>query len=457
MGKETANAPEASQRLTAADLIEVSPLVEGRQVPSESSELFTTHNPASGQSLTQIAVGCVADVDKAVAAARQTYSSGVWRHTPPSAKKKTLLRWADLIERHAIRLDALDALEMGKPVGVRAFSAGMAAELVRFNAEMADKIQGETFTSDSSSTVIQKRVPRGVVAAIVPWNFPTFNVVLKVAPALAAGNSVILKPSELASQAALVLAGLALEAGLPPGVLNVVPGCGNIVGRMLAEHMDVDMVTFTGSSAVGKLIVQYAGHSNMKVVSAECGGKSPHVVFDDGLDLDLVASHIAQAIVLNQGQVCSVGSRLLVERSVERPLLERIIPHLARVVAGDPQLPTTTVWPSSVTGSNGTGAVLYQCGNGRGRGARSRRIAHPRGEWRIFRAADCLYQSPRTQSACSGGNIRSSPRCIGFSRHRRCHPLGQQHLLWSLGLCVDVLGQRRASAWPMRYTPGTRW
>ena len=350
MGKETANAPEASQRLTAADLIEVSPLVEGRQVPSESSELFTTHNPASGQSLTQIAVGCVADVDKAVAAARQTYSSGVWRHTPPSAKKKTLLRWADLIERHAIRLDALDALEMGKPVGVRAFSAGMAAELVRFNAEMADKIQGETFTSDSSSTVIQKRVPRGVVAAIVPWNFPTFNVVLKVAPALAAGNSVILKPSELASQAALVLAGLALEAGLPPGVLNVVPGCGNIVGRMLAEHMDVDMVTFTGSSAVGKLIVQYAGHSNMKVVSAECGGKSPHVVFDDGLDLDLVASHIAQAIVLNQGQVCSVGSRLLVERSVERPLLERIIPHLARVVAGDPQLPTTLYGPLASRG-----------------------------------------------------------------------------------------------------------
>jgi hypothetical protein len=260
------------------------------------------------------------------------------------------LRWADLIERQAVRLDALDALEMGKPVGVQAFNARLAAEFVRFNAELADKIQGETFTSDSSSTVIQRRIPRGVVAAIVPWNFPTFNVVLKAAPALAAGNSVVLKPSELASQAALVLADLALEAGLPPGVLNVVPGRGDTVGRCLAEHMDVDMVTFTGSSAVGKLIVQYAGRSNMKVVSAECGGKSPHIVFDDGLDLDLVAGHIAHAIVLNQGQVCSVGSRLLVERGAERPLLEKITAHLAKVVAGDPQLPATSYGPVASQG-----------------------------------------------------------------------------------------------------------
>jgi 4-(gamma-glutamylamino)butanal dehydrogenase len=350
MGKDTANAPEASQRLTSADMVEVSPLVQGRRIASESTELFTTYNPASGEPLSRFGVGCAADVDKAVTAARRTYSSGVWRHTPPSAKKKTLLHWADLIERHAVRLNALDALEMGKPVGVHAFNATLAAEFVRFNAELADKVQGETFTSDSSSTVIQRRIPRGVVAAIVPWNFPTFNVALKAAPALAAGNSVILKPSELASQAALVLANLALEAGVPPGVLNVVPGCGSVVGRLLAEHRDVDMVTFTGSSAVGKLIVEYAGKSNMKVVSAECGGKSPHVVFADGLDLDVVASHIAHAIVLNQGQVCSMGSRLLVERSAERPLLERIIAHLAGVVAGDPQLPTTTYGPIASQG-----------------------------------------------------------------------------------------------------------
>jgi acyl-CoA reductase-like NAD-dependent aldehyde dehydrogenase len=350
MGKDTANAPEASQRLTSADMIEVGPLVEGRQIPSEGTELFTTYNPASGEPLSRFGVGCAADVDKAVTAARRTFSSGVWRHTPPSAKKKTLLRWADLIERHAVRLNALDALEMGKPVAVHAFNAILAAEFVRFNGEVADKVQGETFTSDSSSTVIQRRIPRGVVAAIVPWNFPTFNVVLKAAPALAAGNSVIVKPSELASQAALILANLAFEAGVPPGVLNVVPGCGNVVGRLLAEHIDVDMVTFTGSSAVGKLIVQYAGKSNMKVVSAECGGKSPHVVFDDGLDLDVVASHIAHGIVLNQGQVCSVGSRLLVERSAERPLVERIITHLAGVVAGDPQLPTTTYGPLASQG-----------------------------------------------------------------------------------------------------------
>jgi gamma-glutamyl-gamma-aminobutyraldehyde dehydrogenase len=367
MAKETVIAPEASQRLTSADMVEVSPLVEGRQIPSESTQLFTTYNPASGEPLSRFGVGCAADVDKAVISARRAYSSGVWRNTPPSAKKKTLLRWADLIERDAVRLDALDALEMGKPVGVQAFNARLAAEFVRFNAELADKVQGETFTSDSSSTVIQRRIPRRVVAAIVPWNFPTFNVVLKAAPALAAGNSVVLKPSELASQAALVLASLALEAGLPPGVLNVVPGCGNVVGRFLAEHMDVDMVTFTGSSAVGKLIVQYAGKSNMKVVSAECGGKSPHIVFDDGLDLDVVATHIAHAIVLNQGQVCSVGSRLLVERGAERPLLEKIIAHLAGVVAGDPQLPTTTYGPVASQGQ--MERVLSYIGAGRAEGA----------------------------------------------------------------------------------------
>ena len=373
MSKETAIPSTTSDRLTAADMVEVSPLVDGRQVPSGGRELFTTYNPVSGQPLARFAIGCATDVDGAVTAARRAYNSGGWRNTPPSAKKRTLLRWAELIERHAARLDALDALEMGKPVSVPIFNAVHAAAFVRFNSEVPDKIHGDTFASDSSSTVIQRRVPRGVVAAIVPWNFPTYNVVLKVAPALAAGNCVVLKPSELASQAALILAGLALEAGLPPGVLNVVPGCGEPVGRSLAEHMDVDMVTFTGSSAVGKLILQYAGRSNMKVVSSECGGKSPHVVFDDGLDLDLVASQIAHAIVVNQGQICSVGSRVLVERSIEKPLLERISSHLASVVAGDPQLPATTYGPlashrqmervlSYITAGTSDGAQLIRGG-----------------------------------------------------------------------------------------------
>lgn len=234
---------------------------------------------------------------------------------------------------------------MGKPVALPVFNAAGAASFVRFNAEAVNKLTSDILPSDRTSTVIQKRVPRGVVAAVVPWNFPTYNVVLKVAPALAAGNSVVLKPSELASQSALSLAQLALEAGIPAGVLNVVPGRGEIVGKALGEHMGVDMITFTGSSHVGKLMLQYAGKSNLKVVSAECGGKSPQIVFDDGVDLDSVADNVAALISLNQGQVCSVGSRLLVQDTLEEQLVQKVISRLEKVAAGNPQLPGTTYGP----------------------------------------------------------------------------------------------------------------
>jgi acyl-CoA reductase-like NAD-dependent aldehyde dehydrogenase len=345
MTAEKSKFTEVAQWFTAADLIKVSPLVDGRIIGSEADQALTTYNPASGTELSETPIGCVADANKAVESARRSYIAGAWRRAAPSAKKVTLSRWANLIERNAVRLDALDALEMGKPIGVQAFNAASAAALLRFSAEALDKFGGDVFTSDRFSTVIQKRVPRGVIAAVVPWNFPTYNILLKVAPALAAGNSVVLKPSELASQAALVLAKLALEAGLPPGILNVVPGRGDTVGKALAEHMDVDMVTFTGSTAVGKLILQYAGRSNMKVVSAECGGKSPQIVFDDGLDLDMVAANVARMIALNQGQVCSVGSRLLVQDTIEDVLVPKIVSQLKLIVAGDPQLPSTTYGP----------------------------------------------------------------------------------------------------------------
>jgi len=234
---------------------------------------------------------------------------------------------------------------MGKPVSLPVFNAKAAANFLRFNAEALDKCPGETLTSDSSSTVIQVRVPRGIIAAIVPWNFPTYNCLLKIAPALAAGNSVVLKPSELASQSALMLAKLALDAGIPPGVLNVIPGSGEIVGKALAEHMDVDMVSFTGSSAIGKLIMQYAGRSNMKVVSAECGGKSPHIVFDDGVDIEAIAESVARSICLNQGQVCSAGSRLLVQDSLEERLVQKVIKRMGDIRIGNPQLKQTSYGP----------------------------------------------------------------------------------------------------------------
>lgn len=261
-----------------------------------------------------------------------------------------LARWAELIAENAAALDAVDAIEMGKPVRLAAFNAQAAAGLARFNAEAVDKSFGSVLPSDHPSTVIQARSPRGVVAAIVPWNFPTYNSVLKAAPALAAGNSLVLKPSELASESAVLLAKLALEAGLPPGVFNVTPGRGQTVGRALAEHMDVDMVTFTGSSEVGKLMLQYSGASNMKSVLTECGGKSPHIVFDDGLDLDLIAANIAATISANSGQICSVGSRLLVQDTIEEVLVQKIVACLQAIRAGDPLDPETTYGPLASRG-----------------------------------------------------------------------------------------------------------
>jgi acyl-CoA reductase-like NAD-dependent aldehyde dehydrogenase len=323
----------------------VSPFIEGALRDSSSEAEIEVINPSSGERCLSIPVGNDADVNLAVTSARRAFDDGRWKDMPPSLKKKILYRLADLVVSHAEALDRLDAGEMGKPVSEPLYNAREAAELMRFYAEAVDKVLGDVCTSDKHSFVAQRLVPRGVVAAIVPWNFPTYNVVLKLGPALAAGNSVVLKPSELASRSAVQLAHLALQAGLPAGVFNVVPGAGETVGRALALHGDVDMLTFTGSSEVGRLILQYAGQSNMKVVMAECGGKSPQIVFDDGVDLDIASESIARSLVTNQGQVCSVGSRLLVQKSIEARMLDKVCALMGRIVIGDALDPKTTFGP----------------------------------------------------------------------------------------------------------------
>ena len=323
----------------------VTAFVDGKSTPSSALMRIEVVDPSTGQTRLRIPAGDDADAAGAVASARRAFDDGRWSDAPPSFRKQTLQRLADLIAEHAGTLDVLDAGEMGKPVAERFCNAAGAASYVRFYAEAIDKISGDVYGSDKHSLVAQRRVPIGVVAALVPWNFPTFNAVLKLAPALAAGNCVVLKPSELSTRSALFLARLALEAGLPPGVFNVVPGLGETVGRALGLHHDVDMVTFTGSTAVGKLMLQYAGQSNMKKVLAECGGKSPQVVFDDGVDLDAASAAIVGSLLLNQGQVCSVGSRLLVQQSIETALLEKIVARLSGVVIGNALDPRTTFGP----------------------------------------------------------------------------------------------------------------
>jgi acyl-CoA reductase-like NAD-dependent aldehyde dehydrogenase len=328
-----------------SDAADIGLFIDGVSTPSRSNLDLAVLSPYTGRTLFYIPGGSAEDVNRAVASARNAFDDGRWRDCPPSLKKRALSRLADLISAESAQLDILDAQEMGKPISVTFGNAEYAAALVRFYAESVDKITGDVFTSDASSFVAQRRVPRGVVAAIVPWNFPTTNVVMKIAPALAAGNTVVLKPSELASRSALLLAELAVQAGIPPGVFNVALGRGNVVGRALAQHMDVDMVAFTGSTTVGKLVQEYAGQSNLKSVLSECGGKSPQIVFADMEDLDGVADGVAFSILTNMGQWCSAGSRLIVQEKIESALLDKLVQRFNQLTVGDPCDPVVTFGP----------------------------------------------------------------------------------------------------------------
>lgn len=324
---------------------EVALFIGGTYVSSASEATLEVINPSNGRLCLSIPAGCESDADRAVSSARAAFEDGRWSEAPPSHKSRTLHHLADLIASQNDVFDALDAGEMGKPVREAFGNAAAAARLMRFYAEAVDKLMGDVYSSDKTSFVAQRRMPRGVVAAVLPWNFPTLNAVIKVAPALASGNCVVVKPSELSSRSAMLLAELAIKAGVPPGVLNVVPGQGEIIGQALGLHRDVDMVTFTGSTDVGRRMLQYAGQSNMKVVLAECGGKSPQIVFDDGIDVNSTADSIARLMLTNQGQICSVGSRLLVQRSLERKLLDRIADRFGEVAMGDALDPATTFGP----------------------------------------------------------------------------------------------------------------
>lgn len=328
----------------------VAPFFDGAISKSGSDATLDVVNPATGARLFSIPRGSELDVARAVSSARAAFADGRWSQMPPSARKEVLHRLADKVASEATELDALDAAEMGKPVITAFANAVSAARLMRFYAEAIDKITGDVYSSDARSLVVQRRVPRGVVAAVVPWNFPTYNAVLKIAPALAAGNCVVLKPSELSSRSALRIAQLAHQCGLPPGVLNVVPGEGEIVGKALGLHDDVDMMTFTGSTAVGKAMLQYSGQSNMKVVMAECGGKSPQILFDDGVDLNDAIDSISRTILTNQGQICSAGSRLLVQRSIADAVVDKLAWRFEQVVMGDPLDSRTTFGPIASIG-----------------------------------------------------------------------------------------------------------
>jgi 4-guanidinobutyraldehyde dehydrogenase/NAD-dependent aldehyde dehydrogenase len=311
--------------------------INGRYVPAQSGATFDCVNPADGLVFAQVASCDAPDVDAAVASARKAFEGGAWSRRAPAARKKVLLRFAELIRKHREELALTETLDMGKPISdSMKIDVPAAANCIAWYAEAIDKVYDEVAPTGDETLALITRESVGVVGAIVPWNFPLLMACWKLGPALATGNSVVLKPSEKSPLTALRVAELALEAGLPEGVLNVVPGFGYTAGEALALHMDVDCVAFTGSTRTGKRMLEYSGKSNMKRVWLECGGKAPNVVLGDVADLEKAANAAAFGIFFNQGEMCSAASRLVVHESVKDAMLEKIVEIGKSMVPGDP-------------------------------------------------------------------------------------------------------------------------
>jgi 4-guanidinobutyraldehyde dehydrogenase / NAD-dependent aldehyde dehydrogenase len=316
--------------------------VDGAYVDALSGETFDCVNPATGRVIAAVAACDADDVDRAVRGARAAFESGVWSRLAPKQRKRVLVRLAELMREHRDELALLETLDMGKPIrDSRGVDVPLAAECIAYYGEAIDKVYDEVAPTGPGDVVTLVREPLGVVGAVVPWNFPLLMASWKVGPALATGNSVVLKPAEQSPLTALRLAELAAEAGVPEGVLQVVPGFGETAGQALGRHMDVDLVAFTGSTEVGKLFLRYSGESNMKRLALECGGKSPHIVMQDCGDLDAAAEAAAWGVFYNQGEVCNAGSRLLVHESLKDDLLERIVRVAETIRPGDPLDPET--------------------------------------------------------------------------------------------------------------------
>ena len=324
--------------------IEGRAFIQGEYLGAASGETFDCISPVDGRLLAKVASCDAADAERAVQSARATFDSGVWSREAPATRKAVMIRFATLLEEHAEELALLETLDMGKPIGdsLNVDLPG-AADSLRWSGEAIDKVYDEVAATSHDQLGLVTREPVGVVAAIVPWNFPLMMAAWKLGPALATGNSVILKPSERSPLTAIRIAQLAIEAGIPAGVLNVLPGYGHTVGKALALHMDVDTAVFTGSTRIAKQLMVYAGESNMKRVWLEAGGKSPNIVFEDAPDLQAAAEAAAAAIAFNQGEVCTAGSRLLVQKSIKAKFLPLVVEALKGWKAGHPLDPETNV------------------------------------------------------------------------------------------------------------------
>lgn len=325
------------QKSAHALTIQTKAFIDGDYCDAASGKTFDCISPIDGKVLAKIASCDAEDIDRAVKAARSSFDKGSWRQMAPAKRKRILLRFADLITSHSEEIALLETLDMGKPIRfAQAVDVGGSAGCLRWFAECIDKVYDEVAPTGDAALAIITREPVGVVGAVVPWNFPLLMAMWKIAPVLATGNSMVLKPAEQSPLTAIRIAALAIEAGIPEGVFNVVPGMGETAGQALGLHMDVDAIAFTGSTEVGKYFLKYSGESNMKMVSLECGGKTPNIVMADAPNLDAAAKSAAMGIFFNTGQVCNAGSRLLVQDSIKDAFLEKVIAAGKKMNLGNP-------------------------------------------------------------------------------------------------------------------------
>jgi gamma-glutamyl-gamma-aminobutyraldehyde dehydrogenase/4-guanidinobutyraldehyde dehydrogenase/NAD-dependent aldehyde dehydrogenase len=365
--------PTASTVAEAAERLqpEGRAFIDGAYVDALSGKTFDCVSPVDGSVVARVAAGDQADVDRAVAGARAAFDKGSWSQSAPAHRKRVLQRFADLIDANADELALLETIDMGKPISdSRTIDVPGAARCIRFYAEAVDKVSDEIAPTTPSAVAMVVREPLGVIGAVVPWNFPLMMAAWKLGPALATGNSVVLKPAEQSPLTAIRIAQLAVEAGLPEGVLQVVPGMGETAGQAIGRHMDVDMVAFTGSTEVGKYFMRYSGESNLKRISLECGGKTPHIILPDCPDLDKAAEAVAWGIFFNQGEVCNAGSRLLVHEDIRDEFVDRVAKVAQGIQPGDPLAPATKM--GAMVDETQTDRVLGYIEAGREAGAEVR-------------------------------------------------------------------------------------
>jgi len=332
------------QAIAAGLNLPANAFINGHFTAAQNGGTFATINPATGEHLANVAACDEADVDEAVQKAREAFESGVWSKMDPTERKQVMIKFVKLLRRHSHELAVLEALDSGKPIrDCESIDMEESIACIQWHAEAIDKIYDQVAPAGDDAVAMVIREPLGVVAAVLPWNFPMLMAAWKLGPALAAGNSLILKPAEETSMTCLRMAELAHEAGIPAGVLNVLPGLGETCGQAIGRHMDIDGVSFTGSTEVGRYFLKYSAESNLKKVVLECGGKNPCVVLDDAERLDEVAEQVLTAVFWNMGENCSSNSRLIVHSAIKEQLLSKLLEKIRDWTTGDPMDPHFTL------------------------------------------------------------------------------------------------------------------